>query len=433
MVQAPLVRVDLLTTPRFNARPAVLTPREQEAWQKFKSKGHGKWFKASTSRHSCGFFFVPKKGTTDLRFVINFAPLNDIIKPRVYAPRADSELRQSISRAKWYSKIDLRDAFYNIGIEPNDTWKLAFRTPDGLMEMTVLPQGLSISPGEFQMYLEQVLAGLIGKEVTVHIDDILVYAMTKERCADLTRAVLARLRTHQLAVSEEKSHFLVPEVVHCGYEYGSGKFRPENRDDSIRNWPTPPNKKDLQGFLGLGNVFHGHVPRYASIAKPLYELTGNNDFHWSPRHEAAFQAMKIALCKALTLYSHEPTWSCTFTTDASLFGICVIITQRGKVTAVWSRTLSNSERNYTADKRELMAVYEGFIRYQYLIELAPAIKVRTDNMINATNLNPTSKDRQRNRWVETLTKYHVIWEHLPGIRNPADGPSRRSDYAKLRR
>lgn len=425
----PLVRVDLTASPRFNARPHTLTPRESVAWTEFKAKALSKrWIQKSTSRHSCGFMFVSKKNG-QLRFVINYAPLNDIIKPRVYAPASDDVLRQKISKAQWYTKLDIRDGFYHIGIEPNDTWKLAFRSPDGLMEMTVLPQGLSISPGEFQMYLEEQLADYLGQEVTVHIDDILIFAATRKRCADLTRAVLARLRERNLELAKEKCDFVVPEVTYCGYDFSSnGTYRPTDRSETIHNWPTPRNVTELRGFLGLGNVFHGHVPRYAHIATPLYEATGKT-FHWNNRQEAAFRQMKNALCAAISVSTHIESDNATITTDASLFGIAGILSQKGVTTAVWSRKLTSAEKNYDAAKRELLAVVECLRKWIHFIELAPKILIRTDNMINASSLRPTSQDRQRNRWIEECGKHTLIWQHLPGINNPADGPSRRPDYA----
>jgi len=421
------VKVDLVTAPRFNAPPCALTPIETAAWRDWKTKAISKrWIKPSSSRHSCGFFFVPKKDKS-VRFVINYRRLNDIIKPRVYAPRTDDVLRQSIAKASWYTKIDLRDGFYHVPILQTDTWKLAFRTPDGLYEMTVLPQGLSISPGEFQLYLEEKLASFIGPEVTVHIDDILIFAMTRERCADLTRAVLARLRTHQLEIAREKCDFVVPEVHYCGYVFRNHTFRPDDRTETIRNWPTPRNQTELRAFLGLGNCFHGHVPRYAHIATPLYECTGK-DFQWKNRQEAAFSEMKRVLCQAIEISVHNESENATITPDASLIGIGAILSQKGKVTAVWSRKLTNAEKNYDTAERELLAVVECLRKWIHFVELAPKLLVLTDNMINASTLVPTSQNRRRNRWIEEVGKHTIIWRHIPGVSNPADGPSRRPDY-----
>ena len=38
--------------------------------------------------------------------------------------------------------------------------------------------------------------------------------------------------------------------------------------------------------------------------------------------------------------------------------------------------------------------------------------------------------RRQARWAELLSAFDFIIEHRPGIKNPADAPSRRPDYAR---
>ena len=47
-----------------------------------------------------------------------------------------------IARAKVHGKIDLPDVYYQIWMFPSDIYKTAFKTPFGLFEWTVMPQGL---------------------------------------------------------------------------------------------------------------------------------------------------------------------------------------------------------------------------------------------------------------------------------------------------
>lgn len=406
-----------------------MTPQERQAWKLWKAKAlASRWIAPSTSRHSCGFMFVPKKDGT-LRFVINYRPLNAIIKPRVYAPRVDSGHRQMIARSRWFSKIDLEDAFYHIRLWPNDTWKTAFRSPDGLFEMLVLPQGLSTSPGEFQLYIEEILAGLLGDSVTVHIDDILIHTLTKSECADLTKAVSARLHKHALKWRKEKCSFVVQEVSYCGHRYGAGRYIPEDRAETIRSWPSPRNQTELRGFLGLANQFHGHVARYAHFAQPLYRNTGKT-FKWIERDEEAFKSLKKALCGVIAMSEHDESANATITSDASLFALGGVLSQKGKITAITSRVLTPAERNYDTADRELLAVVHCLKKWVHLVENAPKLLVKTDNMINATRLEPTSTNRRRNRWIELVSKYRITWHHVKGIDNIADLPSRRPDYRK---
>ena len=59
---------------------------------------------------------------------------------------------------------------------------------------------------------------------------------------------------------------------------------------TIQEWPTPRCPKDVRSFLGLGNFYRHFVPRFADIAAPLTDLTGNNVvFNWEEKHEKAFK------------------------------------------------------------------------------------------------------------------------------------------------
>ena len=76
--------------------------------------------------------------------------------------------------------------------------------------------------------------------------------------------------------------------------------------------------------------------------------------------ESAVEQLKQALQKAPILGYPNDTDPYTLTTDASLFGIGVIISQRQqwgeRDIAYASKTLSKSQRNYSATKRELFAI-----------------------------------------------------------------------------
>jgi hypothetical protein len=67
-----------------------------------------------------------------------------------------------------------------VRINAEDMLKTAFRTVYGHYEYTVMLFGLSNAPSMFQTLINRVLAPLIGKGVIAYVDDILIYAKTKE-------------------------------------------------------------------------------------------------------------------------------------------------------------------------------------------------------------------------------------------------------------
>ena len=66
---------------------------------------------------------------------------------------------------------------------------------------------------------------------------------------------------------------------------------------AVRDYPTPKSVKDVRSFLGLALFYRRLVQDFATIAKPLTELTKNDrPFLWGPSQQKAFDSMKDKLC-----------------------------------------------------------------------------------------------------------------------------------------
>ena len=60
-----------------------------------------------------------------------------------------SDVLENIGMKKLFTKMDLRWGYNNIRIKEGDEWKVAFMTPEGLFEPTVMFFGLTNSPVTF--------------------------------------------------------------------------------------------------------------------------------------------------------------------------------------------------------------------------------------------------------------------------------------------
>ena len=95
-----------------------------------------------------GVLFVPKKNGT-LRACIDYRKLNAIIRKNRYPlPRID-ELQDRLVGVKWFTAIDIRDAYYRIRIKKGEEWKTVFRTRWGHYEYQVMLFGLTNAPVTF--------------------------------------------------------------------------------------------------------------------------------------------------------------------------------------------------------------------------------------------------------------------------------------------
>ena len=91
-----------------------------------------------------------------------------------------TEIMDQVTRANYFSKIDLKDAYYWIHIKVGDEWKTAFQTRYGHYEFLVVLIGLTNSLAVFQAYINKALRGLVNDFCIVYLDDILVFSKTEE-------------------------------------------------------------------------------------------------------------------------------------------------------------------------------------------------------------------------------------------------------------
>src|SRR5919202_2566029 len=152
----------------------------------------------SRSAAAAACFFVPKPHGRGLCFVVDFRGLNAVTIKDKYPLPLMNELLKHASKAKVYTKIDLKNGFNNIRIAEGHEWKTAFRTCYGSYEYLVMPFGLTNAPSTFQRLMNHVLAGLIDKGVIVYIDDILIYSDNLQNHIKIVREMLTRLKEDKL-------------------------------------------------------------------------------------------------------------------------------------------------------------------------------------------------------------------------------------------
>ncbi|GAA5994101.1 hypothetical protein JCM11641_000412, partial [Rhodosporidiobolus odoratus] len=120
-------------------------PRKwRERWKKMLDEhlASGR-LRPSTSPFASAAFIIPKKDpTSDPRWVNDYCVLNaNTVKDRTPLPVPDVVLGDA-ALAKVWGKIDMTNAFFQTPMSDEDIAKTAIKTPWGLFEWTVMPQGL---------------------------------------------------------------------------------------------------------------------------------------------------------------------------------------------------------------------------------------------------------------------------------------------------
>jgi hypothetical protein len=164
------------STAPISKRPYRMPPKKlaelKTQLQELLDKGY---IRPSSSPWGCPALFLKKKDGS-LRLCVDYRPLNAVtIKNKYPLPRIDVLFNQ-LTRAKVFSKIDLRSGYHQIKIRPCDIPKTAFSTRYGLYEYLVMSFGLTNAPAYFKYLINSIFMTELDKFVVVFIDDILIYS-----------------------------------------------------------------------------------------------------------------------------------------------------------------------------------------------------------------------------------------------------------------
>ena len=109
--------------------------------------------------------------------------------------------------AKYFTKFDVQWGYNNIRIRKGDEWKAAFKTNRGLYEPTVMFFGMCNSPATFQAMMDGTFEDIVeGGFVLIYMDDILIFASSREQLEQLTKQVLQRLRENDLYLKPKNAN-----------------------------------------------------------------------------------------------------------------------------------------------------------------------------------------------------------------------------------
>jgi hypothetical protein len=142
-----------------------------------------------SSPWGCPAIFMKKKDQS-LRMCVDCHPLNVVTIKNKYPLSRIDILFDQLSKAKVFSKINLRSGYYQIKIHPEDIPKTAFLTRYRLYEYIVMSFGLTNVPAHFVYLMNLVFMLELDKFVVVFIDDILIYSKNEEEHVEHLRVVL---------------------------------------------------------------------------------------------------------------------------------------------------------------------------------------------------------------------------------------------------
>ena len=93
------------------------------------------------------------------------------------------------------------------------------------------------------------------------------------------------------------------------------------------------------------------------MTEPFVNLRKKNiEFIWSGKQQKPFDRLKVIMAKKPVVNIFDPKKDMTFTTDVSEHSISGILSKEGHPVIYLSRSLTDTEFNYTVIKKETLAI-----------------------------------------------------------------------------
>lgn len=225
-----------------------------------------------------------------------------------------------------------------------------------------MPFGLTNVPATWKRLIDCVLGPDLKSYVFVYLDDVIVISENFDKHLDILRSIFERLRCVGLTLSREKCQFCRLELHYLGYVVDKQGLRVDpDKVNSILNIPTPRTVSDVRSCFGMASWYRRFVENFSSISAPLSDLLRKHKkWEWSDACALSFNALKEKLITAPILSCPDFEHPFVVQTDASGYGLGVVLTQEHtdgeKVVCFLSRSLSKQERNYKTTERDCLAV-----------------------------------------------------------------------------
>ena len=219
-----------------------LTSRGQETTY---HKGSPKWSSLNQSvqelrnKGATGLYsrlFLVTKATGERKPIIDLSSLNAFVHCPSFTMEMPRSILGALQQGQWLTSLDLKDAYFHIGINPANRRYLRFCHDGTAWQFTVLQFRLSTSPRVFTKILKPVLAyaHLHRLKLHMYLDDWLLNPGTYQEALKQTSWLKSLCQRLGLVINLEKSDLRLPFIWRLSWNScRSGKAITQESDQLV--------------------------------------------------------------------------------------------------------------------------------------------------------------------------------------------------------
>jgi hypothetical protein len=337
-----------------------------------------------TASSSSPVLLVNKKGGNTKRVVSDLRFLNKRIRKRnwPFPLVRDTVQRLGASQCKYLSTLDLKDAFHSLKLHKDSQRHAGITSYYGGKSYFYkrLPQGASLSPCEFQQYIQSVLDEIPNSNdyVIAHMDDLIIYSRSVENHFFHIQEILRTLEENGLKISPKKAQLFKSSLTYMGHvitiQHGQPYIKAmKDKCEAIRRLREPRNYKEVKSFIGAVNYLSMYLPNLQFLLVPLHKISSPRArFVWTSQCQENFERIRELLAKPPVLAMPSGSGVVRLYTDTSRTAtgatLCQVIDGEERIIAYHSKTLPAAAARYSVTELEFFGLYLNVQAFQNFLK-----------------------------------------------------------------
>ncbi|GBG58941.1 hypothetical protein CBR_g24292 [Chara braunii] len=236
----------------------------------------------------------------------------------------------------------------------------------------------------------------------------------------------------------DKCEFAQQELEYLGHYVTPQGIRPlADKIEALRVWPEPTNTTDVRSFMGLAGYYQRFITGYSRIAAPMTRLQSPKvPFVFDDDARRSFQALKTAMLMAPVLSIYDPTLPTRVITNASGYGIGVVLEQHDgddwHPVEYFNHKVPPINSLDDARTKELLAFVMALKRWRHFLLGRRRFTWVTDNNPLTYYKTQDTVSSTIGRWMYFIDQFDFTPKHVPDLSNrAADALSRRPDLCAM--
>lgn len=391
-------------------------------------------------RHIIPWFTVSKKGERRRRVVLDFRAMNTLTNEAPSVPILKDSILEQLSGHQFYTKMDLRSGYFQIGLQPDVQSYFVIAWKGELWNFTRMPMGFKNSSAFFTMAVAETIADIrtefqrqgVKAKVASYVDDVAVAA---NDTVNHIKAVIISLKIfekHGWTLKRDKIDWMKTEIDFLGQTLSRrGVNVAAEIRRQVQSLRAPKNVSEVRSVLGVMRCLFSYcqinLQNILSLQKMLTWTSEKIRVYWD-KHEMVWPQILRDFDRCWYQRPDGVGDDLSLYVDSSCqgYGFILLDDASGRLVHMGCGVLdkdrfsSSGAAEAAGLKRSIQACRPYLIGRKF--------KVFTDATVVKQGTNPKNQSLIVQRFLDSFNLTAGSVQHIDGIRNVMADTLSRSPY-----